>query len=387
MTTLGVQPVVSNYGPDEEELLRRRLDELRDGMEVREVRQLEELLLRPDGTLRCPGRNGYRFTLSALKQVCALLAPGLFSVIDSLSGQVMVPTDLPTAYSLADATQLYNFVLRRRYESRLQQRASVVWNTKDRLIEGVFGARYTFLENRELYDMAREAVAASGRPMRFWEATRSGRRMSLRFASRDPLFTLPAGGPSRPEPEPYLDGFYFANSEAGRECSVRAAALLIRARCDTHTMTNCTEAGARLVHSGHNLQQRLKQLLRRVLEKGSRLRLAEAELVRLAQTPLGLSSDKLTDAQAERIIASLRARNVSKPHAQRVLQSALSSGGGTTRTPRPFVSRRELESRTALDIYHAMTQLARQLSVAGRENLEQLSYELLRGKLSLQLKG
>ncbi|HEY2158944.1 MAG TPA: hypothetical protein VGH33_25160, partial [Isosphaeraceae bacterium] len=186
---LYVYPESLAYGAAQEAALAAKLAATDRVTQTPYVGALAQLQLDHEG--RLPG--GYRYTLTAFKQVCGLACPGLHQAVVDLSGVRRTSVQPRYDYSFPDAVEVFNKALRIRYAERFDGKVRLIKDVDRRLVEGVMGPKYNYLENRALYDIVRDAMASSPVKTRFLEAVLEGRRLLVRFVHARPLFALDAG--------------------------------------------------------------------------------------------------------------------------------------------------------------------------------------------------
>jgi hypothetical protein len=371
-----VLPEPRYFGAAAEDDLAKELARLERVTRVKHVGGHPELCLDRDGSLP----DGYRYTEAAFKQVCALAAKGLYPLVVDLSGIYRPAATARDDYSFAGAIELFNAVIRRRFRGRFSGRARVVKNTALRLVDGVLGPKYNYLENRTVYDMAKDAVSSSMSRVLFHEAALAGRRIMIRFAHRRPLFEVPAAGPGV---ESFYGGYHFSNSEIAGEASVRAAVLLLRRPSDTVALGRF--GAGRLAHTGKDFGKKLGKMFQAVLavpQDGAALR-RRVEALRAAGLGLG-GTEPERDAQLDYLSLVLHRQNIPRTLARRIVVSAMNYGSSDPAGRPRILARDVLDRRTAYDLYTALTREARELPLSVRETAEQAAYGLLTGKIKLR---
>lgn len=369
-------PATRHFGHQAEADLSRELTKLERATSVRHVGSVRELCLDGDGSL--PG--GYRYTEPAFRQVCALACKGLYSMVLDLSGVYRSGESLREDYSFSGAIDLFNAVVRRRFNGRFSGKVRIVKDSGGKLVDGVLGPKYNYLENRAVYDMSKEAVASSQAKVRFHEAAISGRRLLIRYAHKKPLFELATIGHGV---ESFHGGYHFSNSEIAGEASVRAAVILLRRPDGTVSLGRF--GTGRLAHTGKDFAKKLSKMFQSVLsapQDATTLR-KQVDLIRASPLNLG-GTDQERDAQLEYLATTLHRQGVAKNVAGRIAVSAMQYGSyDKVGTPK-MLTREALEKRTVYDFYSALTREARELPLAAREAVEQAAYGLLNGKIKLR---
>lgn len=358
--------------------LARELTKLERTTSVKHVGSPNELCLDQDGRLP----NGFRYTEAAFKQVCSLACKGLYQLVVDLSGIYRTSGSLRDDYSFTGAIDLFNAVVRRRFNGRFNGKARIVKNTaaEHKLVDGVLGPKYNYLENRTVYDMAKDAVSSSMARVRFHEAAMAGRRLMIRFAHRKALFEIPIVGHGT---ESFYGGYHFSNSEIAGEASVKAAVLLLRKPSDTVALGRFGKG--RLAHTGKDFGKKLNKMFQAVLsipQDAASLR-KRVEAMRAANLGLG-GADQERDAQLEYLSLTLHRQDIPKTLAGRIAVSAMNYGSYDQVGRPKMLTREVLDRRTVYDLYTALTREARELPLAVRETVEQAAYGILIGKVKLR---
>ena len=371
---LYVQPEHRVFAAADEGRLVKALDRLVRDTLAAEVGSLAELKLNPDGTLA----DGYRYTKPALRQVCTLACAGLYQAVVDLAGLEAGPGD-PPEHDPPLAIRTFNRAVELRLGRFLGQQR-LIRHVRLRRIEGLIGPRYAPLENADFFARAREVAAGKPRPAAFAGATLAGRRLTARFADADPLFEVP--GPDGPDA--YRGGLHLTNSEIGGESTVRAAVILRRDRDGTTSLGPFL--GGRRTHTGKDFARMVAVVFAAATAAEQDPRKLRAGLLRLRAEPLGLGFDLDEDRQAR--VAALASRllehGVPKALGTRAVLDALYRGAeGPVGLPPRLLSRAELESRTAFDLYAALTGVGASGYAGPLESVEQSAYKLLTGALKL----
>lgn len=340
----------------------------------------EQVVLKPDATTL---RGGFKYGPVAFRQICKYLAPGLSNVLADLAGMRRVKSESDrNRFSAADAVAVFNMVVRRRFSADLEG-LQAVRDTRTGMIEGVVGRGYKRLSNYDLYERSAEILRAYRHPVEFHRADLTGRSVVFCYRDVEPAFSLPA--PDNKE-DRFYTGYYYSNSEVG-DGSVRATTVLIRGSEETRSLGFFAKR-ARLNHAGKDFAKRFEQMMDSVAEKRPDADRMKAGLLKLSARPLGF--DVATEDEREERFKTLQhcletneaARSVSK----KVLRSVILRGShdGLAAPDVRLVDRRKWADRSAYDLYNAMGRVARNLPVTTREQVEQLAYSLLLGKLNLR---
>jgi hypothetical protein len=307
------------------------------------------------------------------------MVPHLSSVIQDVSGlrARAAATARTKAYDGDIAIRWLNDVIKLRFEA-LRGFALIV-DHQTLQVEGVVGRKYEFLSNGEFYSRVGKFVTQQLKGDHiFSEAVVAGRRMFVRFQGPQ-LFSVP----SPREPEPFLSGLHFANSEVG-ECSVRACAAVIRKWCDNKAISPFLDGGALPHYAGPKFDERFRDLLDRVRMRARETKSFQGEICRMKELPLGLGGDKTShDKRFNTLQKRLSRSEVRKKFAEKALRRALYHGS----YPDDALVRGEkvmeaFAGRTAYDLFNAVTHEAKSRALGERESAEQLAYLMLLGKFN-----
>jgi hypothetical protein len=376
--SLFVTPESSYFGPADEAGLAKALTALERSSSVKHVNGSRDLCLDKEGTL--PG--GYRYTEAAFKQVCAIAARGLYQIVLDLSGIYRRGAASRDDYSFDVAVDLFNTVVRRRFNGRFNGKARVVRNTDPalRVVDGVLGPKYNYLENRNIYDMSRDAVASSQAKVVFHEAAVAGRRLMIRYAHKRPLFEVKVAGH---DADAFHGGYHFSNSEIAGESSVKASVLLLRMPADTASIGRFGRG--RLAHTGKDFGKKLNRMFQAVLSIPQDPAATRKRVDAMIAAPLGLDvPEQEREAQLGYIARALYHEDIPRALAGRIAVSAMQYGSHDDIVkPRPM-TREVCAGRTVYDLYNALTREARELPLAVRETVERAAYGLLNGKIKLR---
>jgi hypothetical protein len=338
------------------------------------VAKLDQLQLDHEG--RLPG--GYRYTLTAFKQVCGLACPGLHQAVVDLSGVRRTSLQPRYDYSFPDAVEVFNKALRIRYAERFDGKVRLIKDVERQLVEGVMGPKYNYLENRTLYDIAKDAMASSPVRVRFLEAVLEGRRLLLRFVHARPLFTIDAG--SGAGAEGFSGGYHISNSEIGGEASVRVTTLLYGHRQATASLGPFPGRGP-LAHTGKDFAKRLKRTFASalaVVQDGPTL---ARRMQALLGSPLDLGEGETQrEERLDDLSLLLHRQNIPRGLARRIVLATMSYGSETPGSlPRAPI--RPRPGRTWFDLYSTLTRESRGLDMTVMEAVEQAAFQILLGRI------
>lgn len=337
----------------------------------RPIAHVTQVMLGADGRTLA----GFRYSANALRQLCRLLGRGFSQTVFDLGA--VVPSDSPPddgPYDPILMIGLVNDVIRLRFEQRLRNYELIV-DVQEQRIDGLVGTRYAYLSNLQFAERVRAALGSAD--VKFHEAMLAGRRLLLRYRTRQHLFSIEAD-----QAEPFYGGFHFGNSEVG-DCSVKTAVLLIRQRADAKATSDFSGSG-RLMHiRGPQFSDRLGEQLAAVTRRSGEPATLKPRLEALRKRRLDLGGGpeealKRATALAKRLQQWGLHRSLAKRVAARVqaLGSALVEDARNA-------SRSGMAERTQWDLFNAMTFVAKRQHPDAQERLEQLAYQLLIGKKTL----
>jgi hypothetical protein len=375
-TALAVEPPSRHFKMSDEKDFVAELTALDRRTLIQPLGSARDILL--DGQARTLAA-GHRLTSLALYQVCQGACPGLYRFLQELSGTNRMPEQAKDDYSLEEALDTYNRVVRRRFATRLGGR-QLVRDSRDGLVVGVVGSRYRRLANLALYEKTRELLRKLERPPDFYEASLRGWWVMFRYYVPKSycLIEGPLG-----ERDRYLAGYHFSNNEVG-EASARAAAFLLRDYGRTSALCLSAAAG-RVRHRGHTFERRLQSALEAALERLRPPDFYAGRLLALRATE-ALAAGKEAAAR-ERAREELRhrlRRRLTDGAARAVIEDVVARGSYEDRPSPPGLAEGPLApARSAYDVFNSLGRVARGLAISARERLEQVAYSLLAGQFSV----
>lgn len=348
-----------------------------DAATVSPIDEVRGLIMDQAGAL--PG--GFRYTPEGLRQVCNLMCGSLYRTLVDLAGGAGVQGPVAAEYSFPEALRLYNELIRRRAAPRIvEPGVRLLRDARQKTVEGTLGSTYHRISNAQILEMADNAVSEFAT---FHHGAMAGRRLSLRYRSKRPLFEVQPGGPVLAA-ETYRLGYHFANSEIGSECAIHASILLIRDRDGSASAGHPLGRG-RVVHTGRQLGAKLGRLFDAVGSAPSRIgkKTYVERMASLAAQSLDLppSGDPLAARLAD-LQKALKAHDMPRAAAEAAVAVAAHSGsypsGG-----RDVVGRRGLAGRTSWDLYNAIAATAATHHAATRDKIERVAWHLFDGKVKI----
>lgn len=327
-------------------------------------------------------RGRYAITTGAFSQLCSRLLPGLAQALNNLAGSTLSDADISVSqvHDPQMALRWLNDTIRLKFHRLAGY--SLIIDQEQKRVEGLVGRKYAFLPNVDLYNRAKAFVSTLSKPASFNEAALLGRRLMLRFKDDAPMFTV-----LRPSanPEPFYSGLHFANSETG-DCSVKASAVIVRQVGNTKSISEFSD-GSKIAHvKGKAFEHRFTELLDRVRIKASEIGKYRAGLQILMGQPLGFGVSEADNVKRVKAIESqLLRQGLSSDFNQAVVRHMLYYGSYKSDQVDPAKNLNETyATRTAYDLYNALTYKAKSLPVDDQEIAEQVAFKLLIGKFKIQ---
>lgn len=331
------------------------------------------------------GPQKFRLTTLALYQLCQSVCPGLYGFVRELSGVHRRIDEARGDYSFAESIDIINRVVRRRFDSRLHGKV-LLRNTKYGTIDGVLSPGYKWLSNLRLYEMTKDAMKQCQPEPVFWEAQLGGRWLLLRFCNTQPYFQfetsgLNVGGMAQIPAltERFYIGYHFSNDELGR-AMVRGAPFILRKNGHTSALASLDLKG-RVRHVGAGFEERLVKLLAKTTEPLPSTDAYINGMVGMLNRNLGLGH-KL-QREETKVRQKLAEKLSKKELPVTVTRKIIASLCANPSVMAPDVTDFRNTDRTAFDLYVAMGREAKNLPIRLRESVEQLAYELLLNKITL----
>lgn len=362
---LAAEPKVSRFSVRQEELLLEELRRVDRTTDVLPVARVGEVEMNAAGVLGC----GLRPTTWCLYQLCHSACSGLYQLLV----EMMAPGGEERRLA---AVGVYNQVVRVGFDPGLLGKR-LLCDRGDGTADALVSEQYQHLPNLRLFEQATAAAASLSDDVRFCEATLRGRWLLLRYYAIATAFE--ADGMR------YHAGYHFSNHEGGRS-SLRASAMLLRSRGLLGFLPGFA-LDRRVRHIGRRAESLAGDLVERTFRStpgGVPLEAIGGAVAGAAgmKLGLGLPEPKQEEARRDELARRLRTRCLLPVSlaARVVAGAALQAHDAPAPKELVALSRRELESRTVLDLSIAASREARRCDVAMREKLEQAAYGLLLGK-------
>lgn len=361
MSQLFSAPRIEHFRPDQVTAFEARLAAISRDTELRDVDGVGDLLLEGNG--KTP--RGSTYTLDAFRQACAAIASGLaVTVLDLCAGGRGVRP------AQATGLQIFNAVLRQRFDARLSGRVRLLYDVRLKRIEAVLADSYARLENDAVYDMAKAVAIGLDGPYQFAGGAIVGRYACFRLRAPRPLARRQAGA----GPMTFYGGVHVRNSEVSGQASVLVAPAVIFGDGLASVGAGVRRDRARAVHAGNKIHLKINDLLATAMAADAQL--TGQRLTLLSETPLGLPE---AHDERRRWIADLsdklENRKVPPKVADSLAEFAQLADDGS-----PAAASR-LAGRTRLDYYITLARQASTLAPEARLKVEAAAHTMLTGGL------
>lgn len=359
---------------DDQVSLREWLAETDEKTLVRPASSVDEILLNPEGKTK---EGEYRYTATAFQAVASALSPGLSSLIPNLAGVEPRSRRKEEVMSFRGAVDIFNIVAGMRFSAELEH-CQFVFNSREKLIEGVLGPKTKYLENSLLLQLVDDMLASTyGTDVNFYRALVFGRRLILRYIDQEVFWVA---GPRGDKSYDIHRGFHFSNSESG-DASVRAAPAYLNKDLGTVSLGRFARAKTRMIHVGRDFHSRLADLLSSVItHEGDRAGvLASLEFIYSAPLNLLPTGGDEFDKQLSDLAGSLtRHEGVTQNLAQRIIERAAHMGAFPTSDLKyKSIRNSQILKRTKYDVYESILLEAQKLPVRQREAAERAAFDYL----------
>jgi len=343
------------YARTEAEDLAADLERAHSTMLRTEINDREDILLKPDGRLRLTDNM---LTLLAVKQMCTLMAAGLWQYVADVGGIVRrkLLSDEAMSPELAINTLNSSIDLRAEVEGGLVGR-HMICDTEAETVDGIVGAKYQYLAHTQLYEIVSEMLLAADQPSEFYAATRIGRLLAMDFLR--PINFMNYGD------TPLFAGHYFRNSEAG-EGGVKSAIIIQvgigKLRCMSKLIS--------VPHVGRKFTNKLGRMLASTTDTDNLLAHLQATAVRTLDTEIPLITD---DNQVD-------------GEYRKSLVKHLNMAGADNAFVESVIAKVELLDGpiTVWNVFYELIAGAVWLHPTDREKAEHVAFQILTGTLKLE---
>jgi hypothetical protein len=359
---------------ENQDSLREWLEETDEKTLVRPAASVDEILLNYDGKTK---EGEYRYTATAFQAVASALSPGLSSLIPNLAGVEPRSRRKEEVISFRGAVDIFNIVVGMRFSAELSH-CQFVFNSREKLVEGVLGPKTKYLENSLLLQLVDDMLASTyGTDVSFYRAFVFGRRLILRYIDQEVFWVA---GPRGDKSYDIHQGFHFSNSESG-DASVRAAPAYLNKDLSTASLGRFARAKTRMIHVGRDFHSRLADLLSAVIthEGDKDGILSSLEFIYSASLNFEPSDRDDFDKQLSELAGDLaRFDGITQNLGQRVVERAAYMGAFPTDDLKyKSIRNSQIVERTKYDVYEAILLEAKKLPVRQREAAERSAFDYL----------
>jgi hypothetical protein len=319
------------------------------------ISEPDDILLKPDGRLRT---GNWKLSLLAVRQLCTLMASGLWQYVADVGGILRRKPLSPEAISPGLAIDTINSSINIRFgiEGGLSGRHMIIDGETD-IVDGIVGIKYKYLAHAQLYEIVVDLLAGAEVPAEFYAATRIGRLISMEFLQPAPFMEYKG--------VPFYAGYYFRNSEAG-EGGVRAAFIVHYGTTNMRCMSSLLSCP----HVGRAFVSKLGRTLTRTIDAETKIAPLQANAKATLDMPLPLRKpDGSIDTKYYKLLVK-----------------TLNLAGAENSFMETAVSKTELHEDpiTVGDLFFELVSCAAWLHPRDREKVEHVAYQVLTNKLELE---
>lgn len=373
--SLYTRPKIRRYMANQALELSTYLQTLDERTSVRPMHNADEVQLDQTGSTLS---DGFKFTSAAFRQAAQIIGPGFSKLMPDIAGMLTTDDDRCRLVDGPLAIRIWNELVDLRFA--LFERYRIIRNDYSRTIEGFVGHKHQYLENLWLYREVSDTLAAQQPDVSMYAAILVGRRFSVWFRNRTPMFTTVVDGQNWP----YYSGYYFTNGEAtGMSVRGTLAVFTPKGAC----LGPYRRFGGRVAHTGREFASRLGEMFGSVLQADipvDKLLQGANDLLTksLGYDPNGTKEQR--KERSKRITHSLGLLGVQKNLAAEVVEQALVVGRYQGVETQAWSQVHQLyASRTLLDLLVPLLHTARKIDIVRREKIEQAAFDVLIGRLIL----
>ncbi len=380
MRQLFVRPTELRFGPKDERKLVRTLETRFKNLVIEEVDSPSILRLDAEGQLA----GGYRYSAVAFVRLCGALGVGLYKVLSDVAG-LKRTADVPLEdCSILEAIRFFNRMVDLRFATRIEGKLSVMRDVREKTIDGFVTPTYALLDNCDFLERVQETSSSSASSYRFDSALVRGRYLAVNYKGLRPLFSQPfpdSAAFADKAGDQFYAGIRFVNSEMIGESSVWCAPIVQRQLDNTYALGPQFGRGGN-VHVGQHFKRELGAVLADAADFKPDASAMRAGMKSLLATSVRLvvSSDRTANKEIKR---RLMDHGLEAEQAIFVIRDAIYRGAYGKDEWAPVPTSGATVSRTAFDIYGALTTLAQDLGPGNQERLARVAYKLLHGKVRL----
>jgi hypothetical protein len=379
---LAADPVSKHFNRHQEAELREELEAMAKGLIVYEIHDPEELMLDKECRTRI---GGYRLSQIAFQRICHLTCTRIFDMLNDLSGVDRSERNVRSDYSVEEAVWVYNQVVRRRFESRLEKHF-ISRDSRTGTIVGIIGPKHSGLRLLDVYQQVIAQIMVDGsKTVKFLEADLNDRWLLLRYYSPKTVALTTA---DKGERDRFVEGYHFSYREVNGS-SVRSAKILVRERGMTCSMWPIYDI-RQGKPNGKSYKKELQSNIERVisfpfeeeLDFNARISYMKEQLLGVGKTDPVAEDDRRT-ALAGQMSGCLKGtyRHVFI----RAVRSMLARGSYDAEPLTSLTLFREAVSkRTLYDLFNAVTREAKKLPIDMREMVEHVAWKLLCGRIVIR---
>lgn len=375
MSDLWVEPPSAHFKHDQEEQLKKALEDLDKHLILSPINLPQDVVLDAEARIGT-GAVKYKLTHWSLFQLCKLVCPCMYGFVSDLSGAHRTKDLSRDDCSFDDSVEILNRVIKRRFRSKILNKIALL-NVQQQTVDGFVSASYRWLANHELYARTKAAMQEMNTPVTFLEGELNGRWLLLRYINTKPFVTVKNKDGIE---DRFFTGYHFSNNEVGK-AAVRAATVLYRKFSKSADISPVTIKDSQVRHIGFKFGVKLDQLIKNMMLKQHDPVLCVANIQTMESTPLGLGnrSARIENHRAEDIVVKLISRKIPASIARHVVDNLRTQGSYDEVPIEPTIFRPV--ERTVFDLYNALGRCAVSLPINQRERAEQAAHAISTGKI------
>jgi hypothetical protein len=326
-----------------------------------------QLILSADGTV---AETGYRFNAIGFAALSNALVSGLNATFNELTGESGRRIDNFTRADIAAAVNIYNIVLRSRFDA-LRER-TLLLNHNDKTIEGFLGLDHRIVDNAVFFGLVDEEVREKQPDAQFYRAEIVGREVRLYYLD-----------PTTRRNDIYIDarhtfasGWCFSNRE---DSGVALRALPCLMTKFGPAIDGGKTTGGHMRHTGADVVGRATMVIGKAAAQSLDMDVVAKNVSRLMASSLNFTDSKsVIDAATKNWVSFLGRFRVAKEVARQICKNAAAVGADIDpRNPLDAYSKQVLQSRTLYDMFCSILRTSRQQYHTTRDALQISAMRLL----------
>lgn len=326
-----------------------------------------QLIMSTNGAI---AETGYRFNAIGFAALSNALVSGLNGIFNDLTGESGRRLDNFTRVDVASAVNIYNLVLRSRFDA-LRERTLLV-NHQEKTIEGFLGLDHRIVDNSVFLGLVDEEIREKQPDAQFYRGEVVGRELRLYYLDpttrRNDIYVDPR--------HTFASGWCFSNRE---DVGAALRALLCLMTKFGPAIDGDKKSGGHMRHTGADIIGRAAMTIGRVAGQSLDMDVVAKNVTRLMATSLNFTDSKsVIDAATKNWVAFLGRFRVAKEAAQQICKNAAAVGADIDpRNPLDAYSKQALQARTLYDMFCSILRTSRQQFHTTRDAMQTAAMRLL----------